>query len=432
MLRHYHDDLGASIFTWCVMEMPGIRGIMDHIVGAGMYDHRPVSVMTEKDLCIVSSPVDEGWLAGLKSQGFGPARDGVIVLEGEGPLPQRMILRKDELTDRLHGMQILHPFHSSQTTVRAAQMFGLEHMGPAPELARDVGDKSYFLERFKEHASPGVSIEQTKSVDLMASQLRDAYDLLADRSPHGRLFVRGASGATGSSVYRVSREHIGEKAHELVRDTEMPRFRVEPEYSLKSSPSVIFRLDSEGAHRLSPVSGQVLEGAEFLGNFYPSNISPQVERRIIDSSMSISRSLWEMGFRGELGYDWIVTSDNETFVAECNARVTGQTTLAAMYGEMIERHGMIAATSFYVQTTMRKYADLEQALGEHFYSGSLPGVAVVNFGPFRETGKAGLQVFAKDPEELRRVSFSLSERLDKGVQPYLESQLCPRAEEPLR
>ena len=132
----------------------------------------------------------------------------------------------------------------------------------------------------------------------------------------GQVIIRGAMGASGSSVFVVGREEhdVQQCLHIVAQQGHTDVFLVEPFYDVDVSPNIGMFIDPrDGAISCVSVSDQILDGqVRHLGNRFPSQ--SHLADQMVAAAARSCRWLRDRGTSGFLGFDF------------CEYRVPGSNT----------------------------------------------------------------------------------------------------------
>jgi hypothetical protein len=148
----------------------------------------------------------------------------------------------------------------------------------------------------------------------------------------GRVIIRGALGASGSSVFVVSsdKDDVWQCLQVIAQQGHTDRFLVEPFYDVDVSPNIGMFIDPrDGTISCVSVSDQILDGqVRHLGNRFPSEAL--LADQMVAAAARFCRWLRDQGTTGFLGFDFCEYCDpgsnkRRFFFAELNPRFNGAT-----------------------------------------------------------------------------------------------------------
>lgn len=462
---------GFTVHSKCPFAADGIQGLAQRIEAIGRYDQRALNVAASQDLVLITGQTfDRDYVQWLYDVGLGTHPDNVVLLPEDGmiPLAERLLgdnrllgevkTRVRDHCDKVGMKGTWHPFWYSSKEREVAETLALDYFGSETEKIRKFNDKAYFKEMCREIGIPvidGVTVYKKPDEDEGAQYYRFAVGLQEGlRNFNGRVFIRGNISAAGNSK-KVCTLRGGDDSASfddtlewMLDDTEMTAFLIERDCSPRKSPSVMFRIISEGTiYRLSPVGRQILLNREHQGNCYPVNGGPYIEQELVEIGARIALEKRKRGYVGDFGIDFIESQSGLLYPVEENPRNTGQSALAHFYVQMLRNKIDLAfdnvrfsrrelslfpddlfqkvyegdveprlhMQTVNVKTSAHSFKELQELLGDILYvHGRSWGVVPMNVGPLRETGKFSLVTFANSKYDFHGVTLLAAARV--GVQ----------------
>ncbi len=105
-----------------------------------------------------------------------------------------------------------------------------------------------------------------------------------------------------------------------------------------SFPSALMKISGSGWDMIS-WQRQQIENSHFSG--FKISPQPQLEEKIKRSSQRISKTVFQMGYRGSLGIDFIETKNGEVKALELNARKTGVSHVIQFCDGVLRKYGRV-------------------------------------------------------------------------------------------
>jgi len=196
-------------------------------------------------------------------------------------------------------------------------------------------------------------------------------------------------------------------------------FVLQPLLEVMGSPNVQYEIGEEGAELLGVSGQQMTQSFAFGGNSYPSVFGDDL--RLLEQGGRVGRWLFEAGYRGIVGIDFIVTNDEggggEVFIVEINPRVN-TSTFPLMMGKRLGKGAFRLMTGIDIGGVdgFGGFEGLVGSLGEDLMFDSGKGYGMVPLMvPAAGRGVLDAMVFGDDLAEVDGVCETLLARLKDGV-----------------
>ena len=416
-------DFPTTVFLHSPSEAPDARTVALQVPEFEWYGERALLLARPSDIVAVAHPVDERYLRYLHTLGIGPRFENVIVVEGVSPgagLSEVLGAQPaaiERLAERLLGVEsvVLSPFFATPAIEALASALGqlrgrpVQVAGGPPELVRKLHDKPFLrglAQSLQIPVAPGEVVVLPRSAERTPLDL-DPLRRAIERRMHttGRVIVRGASGASGSSTFLAGPDEIEAAVESIAARTDNRVYLVEPLFPATSSPNVEVVVETGDAPPRVGVTDQVLNvDLVYLGSVWPSSASRAKE--MVDDALAIAAWMRRRGFFGRAGFDFVEheRADGATayFVTESNPRVNGASYPLALLARLAERAGggapaPAAFRSSNVAVAPRDFAGLEALCGALLYTLQRgEGVIPYAVGALA-AGKVGIACFGPNP-----------------------------------
>lgn len=388
-----------DIYVHCAISVPYLAALNASIPGVERYAERALLLAEQDDVVCLTDEIDPEYLDYLAELGIGPAPENLVVASRfdrgvpARPLWQRLLESSGALEyikSRLSGRSAgrVRPFIASRGQFQLASALdkraGIPVSvwgGPANVVAR--ADQKHHIRA--KALDLGVPVAQGEVVDLTLVDRRSRVEhelllMAIERQigPTGRVIVRGASGAAGSSTFVAGRGDIPELLRRLVSCPENRIYLVESMVEATVSPNVQIRVDpAAGLVECMGVTDQRWEqGLIHGGNLYPS--AAWCIGDMVGWAETLARWLMGEGFAGIAGFDFVeyLGADGKprAFLAEINPRINGVTYplhLMRRLSGVRRQHGnpeVGAFASGTIKTGARTFAQLREQLGDLLWS----------------------------------------------------------------
>ena len=398
MPQHYRSPL--QLYVHCANSVHYLAELNASLPGVELYAERALLLADSQDVVCVPDEIEPSYLAYLARLGIGPNPVNVLVasrFEGAAtatPLWEK-ILRSDEALGVLscliqsHGAARLHPFIGTAGPFSLARALA-EKAGLPVDVAGGNPSVVAYAD-FKHHVRAkamelGIPVAEGEVVDLTAAgghrrqeerMLRHAMERQMRRT--GRVIVRGASGAAGSSTFTVDQDrNISALAEFAAARRENSIYLVESMVEVTVSPNVQMHICPDGsATRCGGVTDQrwdrpLVHG----GNRFPSTAHCMVD--MLGWARTLAEWLGRLGFAGLAGFDFVEYNDEhgkpKAFLAEVNPRTNGASyplRLRQRLNVSQREAGFPAITAFTsgtIKTEAASFDELQDIWGDALFS----------------------------------------------------------------
>jgi Pre ATP-grasp domain len=372
-----------------------LQGLGESLPGLDRYAERALLLATDGDVVCVPKPVDACYLELLAGLGLGPRPEHIVVPSGNGrgaerPLAERLLCEPGVLSRAARAVGadevMIEPYAATPEVMALAEVMERDSGIPvrvdgSPRITRQADQKHLMRAKAEELGIPVAEGEVSELAFPGGRRRRDLEPVRAaiERQLRhtGRVIVRGASGASGSSTFVVGRG--GEDTTGVLRRigsrTDNRIYLVEAMVEATVSPNVQIHVPAADEGPLVSVGvtdQRWSRGLTHAGNQLPSSA------RTVEAMEAWARMLatWMrgQGYTGLVGFDFVEYRDARTgglraILAEVNPRVNGGTyplAVRARLNETAERSGRPQAPAFVsgtVDTRARSFARVRAAVG---------------------------------------------------------------------
>ncbi len=374
--------------------MRSLQGLGESLPGLDRYAERALLLATYGDVVCVPRPVDACYLEFLSRLGLGPRPEHIVVPSGSDrgagrPLAERLLCDPGVLSRAARavgaGEVVIEPYAATPEMMALAEVMERDSGIPvrvdgSPRITRYADQKHLMRARAEEL---GIPVAEGEVAELAFAGGRRRRDLEPVRAAverqlrsTGRVIIRGASGASGSSTFVVGRggEDTSGVLRRIASRTDNRIYLVEAMVEATVSPNVQLHVPStEGPLVSVGITDQRWSrGLTHAGTQLPSSA------KTVDAMHAWARILatWmrAQGYTGLVGFDFVEYRDARTggprsFLAEVNPRVNGGTyplAVRARLNRAAERSGRPPAPAFVsgtVETRARSFARVKAAIG---------------------------------------------------------------------
>jgi hypothetical protein len=371
-----------------------LQGLGDSLPGLDRYAERALLLATEGDVVCVPKPVDAGYLEYLAGLGIGPRPEHIVVPDGNGrcadrPLAERLLGAPGVLSQAARAVRAaevtIEPYAATPEVMALAEVLERDSGIPvrvdgSPRITRYADQKHHMRAKAQELGIPvadGEVAELTFAGGRRRRDLEPVRAAIERQLRHtGRVIVRGASGASGSSTFVVGRggEDTNGVLRRIASRSDNRTYLVEAMVEAAVSPNLQIRVPADDGPLVSVgvTDQRWTRGLTHAGNQLPSSA------RTVDAMDAWARMLatWMrgQGYSGLVGFDFVefrdpVTGGLRTILAEVNPRVNGGTyplAVRARLNEAATRSGRPPAPAFVsgtVDTRAASFRSVKAAIG---------------------------------------------------------------------
>jgi len=383
-------------------------------LGAGvlrMLSQRAIVLSQPGDLVVVDSMPDGDWLSFLDEIGFeiGTLR----VAKGVGETLVERVMSDSGLMDELgRGAWVVEPYMGGEQIEQLSGMLGAELRAPKTALLNRLNLKS--------NLCPILGHARVATIPTTVAARDDAMSTARHMlNEYGAVLVRSDLSIGGHGVWKVEVESgFDALAAGIERADPSRLFVLQPLLEVTDSPNVQYDISECGAELLGVSAQQMTQSFAFGGNEYPSPLGDDAQ--ILHQGRRVGKWLFEAGYRGMVGIDFIVTSalsqeGGGVFIVEINPRVN-TSTFPLMMGKRLGK------SAFRLMTGIRTegfdgFGDLLGCVGKDLMFDSAKGCgAVPLMVPSLERGVLDVMVFGDSLEAVSGVCDQLLSRVACGVE----------------
>lgn len=366
---------------------------------------RSILIAHPHDEVIVSKSPDEDWIQYLLSTGLELPK--FTVTQGTGETLVEQITSDPYLMSSLKSKAdpILPYMGGDQIELLSANL-GRVMLAPESSILDRLNLKSNLNPILKGLDIPTIHTEVVDRDHLIEFAQQSLEQL-------GPLIIRSDLSIGGHGVWKIESASDLEGLSEGVRNATAKRlFIVQPLLNVTNSPNVQFFMTDAGYECLGMSAQQMTPSFAFGGNNFPSPMSQNTA--INEQSNTLAKRLYESGYRGMIGIDFIVTDDGQVYIVEINPRVNTSTFPLLLTDR-------IGAKAFRLMTGLRvpsaSFMELIESIGSDLLyssgtevptgSGMIPLMV-----PSNTRGILDAMIFADDPNEIDRISDELQHRIE--------------------
>lgn len=308
---------------------PAFKGL--RVSGLKRYPERTLLL---PGTCYVPKGVSRRYLRYLMEVGLGaPSKGQIVEVATTGTLLEGVAKYAERLKQALlsgNGIEFFLPTPYASRLIANLGLDYADHVwGPRPDLAALANDKAWLREfaameqldvRFPEHVI--TTVESTARVEEVVADYLARYKGAVIKHPslasgdgisfihpgshwrrqtHAALRALTRRGYTGKIVIEAAHfQHVPFSTQLEVTD-KGPRFLIETEQLINNG---------------------VVHSGNILSSIESDKFSRSIYTDMANQSMAYATALWRMGYRGYLGFDFILAG-NTVYMIEANGRVTG-------------------------------------------------------------------------------------------------------------
>lgn len=362
---------------------------------------RAIFLAAPDDLVVVDREPDPNWLKYLERVGLELPQ--LRVVQGGGETLVERIIDDAELCAELRDNCCpIKPYMGSIQIQMLAHQLGLRYIAPDNQLVDRLNHKSNLDHILQEIGLPRIPTE-VSTRDHIEYDVRSAFE------EHGALMIRSDLSIGGHGVWRIENaQDIDELVNGIKVTNPDRKFIWQPLKAVTNSPNVQYEISDDSCTLLGISAQRMTESFAFGGNDYPSPLSEN--QSILDQSQRTAQWLQSQGYRGLVGLDFIVTSNQEVFIVEINPRVN-TSTFPLILSHQLGVHAFKLMTGLPTQSV--GFAELESLVGsdllydQHRKEGIIPLMI-----PTKDRPVCDVMVFANTREAIEVIADHLHDRLE--------------------
>jgi ATP-grasp domain len=273
---------------------------------------RAIFLATAEDIVVVDKAPDPAWIDSIKHIGI--QLPTIYIPNGTGETLVEMITQDHKLCSTLSESGFpIKPYMGGQQIQTLAHQLSLKLLAPEAELLDQLNHKSNLDQILQEIGLPRIPTQVSTKAHIVADARSGFEDL-------GPLMIRSDLSIGGHGVWRIeSHADLVHLETGIQAASDGRKFIWQPLKSVTNSPNVQFEIDDDTCTMLGVSAQQMTESFAFGGNDYPSELSRSAE--LIEQSTRTAQRLQAQGYRGFVGLDFIVTTDQRIYIVEINPRV---------------------------------------------------------------------------------------------------------------
>jgi hypothetical protein len=377
---------------------------------------RALPLARAEDIVVLSSPPSPEYFAWLKNLGLGPRN--IVVYEDPSmgvSIAERILSNPARLKDSLAKVGrpgVYVPFYAGNKELAAAQSTGLPLLGCPEDITLRFFNKEAFKEECRaleiptvegaSHDLGGAQSEPPSSQDLEAL-------VSALLSNHSSLIVRPTLGGLKPQVYRAESLNIQEVLASI--SAHKPgRVLIEPLLKVIASPNDQWCITRSKRVEHIGMSTQLFDGLRHTGNLNGQFFSERTTATIHSMSERIARRMSEVGYRGVLSIDYII-SEQGIFPIQNNARLNGSTFAFGIIENLGRLIGQIQCWKFLrAKGELATFEDVRKRLSPILFDGIRKNsVFVFDTDSLPTNGSVGILIAAEDMYHIEYLEGALRE-----------------------
>lgn len=403
-----------------VRSTPAIDRIARTEPGLAVYAERALLCAGNGDIVLLSRQLDREYQDYMKRIDIGTENIHVLGENNGAELIQDALLRlhKTEhllfnaLRDHVTGFTYA-PFYTNHQDRAAAEALGITIFGSDdPEVTNLINSKVFCKELFE---CVGLPVTEGEIYDKSIHTEKDLITMIQRVIEQtGKVIIRGDIGASGSSGYEGRVEEI-QQLLEHVSEDEEKIFLVESMYPITRTLNDTWMVMPDGVLYHLKSGDQILSGLSHDGNYYPAPGDVDINH---DMSVRILEAMYDLGYVGVCGIDYITTTDGKEYPVEVNPRVNGSTGPWELTQKLEMRHFPINAgmtTKIPVSgDTRMSLEEVEQRLPGILYTGVENNALIpYNWGSYLDTGTMHVVIVGENLQQVHAVRDAASKKLNE-------------------
>lgn len=284
---------------------------------------------------VISKGTPREYLDYLLSCGIGAGSVASVATEGDltGRLSQDQLDQIKELVGNNFRLEFFLPTSAEANFVERHGFNYAQHVwGPTPALAELVNNKIWLRRQFG--SAPDILARFPEHVILPVGErhriIRQVLEYMISRNQGA--ILKHPTLASGDGLYRLHpgswRAELEAAFADLAKRGYTGEVVIEAAHWDHVPLSAQLEIHNAGPLYLTGTTQQMINGTVHTGNRISSGQHPDIcvntVRQMEQESLQLAWKLWELGYRGYLGFDFILVGDRLLLI-EANGRITGAT-----------------------------------------------------------------------------------------------------------
>ncbi len=383
---------------------------------------RALVLARPNDGAVVEFAPDGAFLDYLAALGFGPGQV-FVPRDGPGGLVDRLLDDTDLISDLASSEWTLEPYFSGAEERRLAERLGVGLHGSETDIAERVNHKARLVGLLEEAGLPGVQTMLVPRDEVVAT----TRALLVE----GPAIVRADVGIGGTGVWALhSPDDLESLPGRMPQYVPSDLFLVQRLLTTRSSPNVQFDLVDGRVEVVGATEQRLRDGIHHTGNTYP--LKDACREEVFRQGCALAALLSGQGYRGYLGIDFVITTDDAVFAIEINPRLNSSSFGLLALGDHLsldassarDRPTSLLSLSGVPTPGIEGFAALHSTLGEDEWVGPDRATGVFPIlPPAPGRPRTDLVVVGEDQAEVEKHAAAVFDRLSTS-----RSRACLRHE----
>jgi len=362
---------------------------------------RAILLSHPTDTIIVDSPPDPAWLPFLSTIGIETGT--ILAPQSTKSTLSQSILSDQHLLERLSKNQwMIEPYMGSQEIQHLSSTLNTELNAPNPKLLNQLNLKSNLHAFLVQADLPTIQTTTAPRDEIHTKAFQSFNDL-------GPLMVRADLSIGGLGVWKIeSQSDIQALQYSISQSPAHRLFIIQPLLDIISSPNVQYTITDAKPIFLGISDQHMTPSLAFGGNDYPSPHAQHPD--LLLQSQRITHWLHKKGYRGIVGIDFVITTENKAYIVEINPRVN-TSTFPLHLAQRLGRSAFRLMTGLQTQT-VTDFDQLVDGVGTDLLYDPLRGSGMIPLTvPNATTPTLDAMIFADDHTTITKLSNQLNNRL---------------------
>jgi hypothetical protein len=376
---------------------------------------RALPIARHDDLVVLRGDLDQEYHKWLRSHGLGS--DNIVEYKVHSPemTLSELIINDPEpvnkIIRKLGKIPVYVPWFSGHMEAEAAKVLGADLFGATEVGTLTYNDKSAFKTLCRQLDIPVV---RGSSFDMHPEDTNNCTEMenviKSYLSNCETVIIRGTIGEAGVSLYKTKGNDVSKIYHEIAITGEKTVI-IEPFLNVSSSPNDQWVISRNGTINSLGMRDQICErGMVHVGTLKGAKTPPDISNYIIKTSATIVNNMFELGYQGVVGIDYIVSNDG-IFPVENNARFNGSSYVNMIVDNIEELTSPIPCWKFMkIKTEVCSFSKLTERIGSVLYDGKKSN-SVFPFccDSLPISGDFAVIILAENMDEINNMEESLKE-----------------------
>jgi hypothetical protein len=385
--------------------------------------HKSIQILPvceQNDFVVVHQEVNADYTKMLSNLGLSSKR--IINYDNDNhhkTLPQlinefpQKILQQEELQ---RGKYLYMPYYASKLGAKCARKLNMDFFGCDEAIIEEFYDKIKFKHFCNDIGIKTIPGEEFYFKHNETKDLKGFLEICTNLlNRYLKIVIRGNIGSAGVNTHLVSNKNEVENIYKILQKNGISAVLIEPFCQVLCSPSSRWIIDLDNQLTLQSITLQIFDGFSCKNTFYSEEIINRFSKKIKTISHKLISHMQTLGYRGHVGFDYIVTK-SDIFPVECNPRMT----LATFQSFLVKKIEVILGQKIPVWKTVNYKINpttvkslLHRVDCMIFTGNNINSIFLYECALLSDTGECCFLIMAEDMQAMHSLEKQLAKLLKK-------------------